>query len=117
MTIEHAIKKAIDIGWELPEREVKWIWYHPFKDAVKPVARIPNDSPFLDPSFWQSLGKAMGISDHVNPLHRVGKKITCVVCCRNEEAWKDMWHRFIDHLVAGESAEEFFAELTSPAGG
>jgi hypothetical protein len=26
--------------------------------------------------------------------------------------WKREWHRFIDHLAAGNSADEFFAELT-----
>jgi hypothetical protein len=49
---------------------------------------------FLDPSFWQSLIKA--IFD-MNKTSRTW--------------WKHEWHRFIDHLADGKSAEQFFADL------
>lgn len=47
-----------------------------------------------DPLFWQSLGKALGWEEklQLNP-------------------WKRCWHNFIDHLIGGKGAEEFFNQL------
>lgn len=92
MTIEDAIKKAIDGGWVDPKR---------------------NDVPtiylrshfFLDPAFWQSLGKAMGWDKGVFFYN------TFIDGKENNEGWRVYWHRFIDHLAEGESPEEFFEEL------
>ncbi|HVB33734.1 MAG TPA: hypothetical protein VNJ52_05090 [Patescibacteria group bacterium] len=83
MTIEQAIKKAIEGGWK-----DKW--------DLDPENRHGSDV-FLDPSFWQSLGKALGWGEN-DTAHR------------NE--WISRWHDFIDHLAEGKSAESFFETLT-----
>ena len=51
---------------------------------------------FLDPLFWQSLGKAMGW-EYVGPYQKT--------------PWETEWHCFLDFLAEGKTAEEFFAEL------
>ena len=53
---------------------------------------------FLDPSFWQALGKAWGWEkdDHHYYSH------SC------NTAWEFKWHCFIDHLAEGKDAESFF---------
>lgn len=68
---------------------------------------------FLDPEWWQSLGKALGRCDvnDINPLHKIENKVICVVCKRKDEWWRETWHRFIDHLSEDKDPEEFFKEL------
>ena len=97
MTIDEALKKA-------DENSMRIFW---------------NDSrDFLDPSFWQSLGKAMGWK----PVHETcGSEMSllhgdshCVVCREDTseyQAWLYHWHRFIDHLAEGKSAESFFEKM------
>ena len=60
---------------------------------------------FLDPLFWQSLGKVM---------RWIGYKRSGIVGeieYHNMEVWKAEWHRFIDHIADGGSAESFFENL------
>ena len=54
---------------------------------------------FLDPLFWQSLGKALGWE-----LFREGDD-------EFGTDWETEWHRFIDHLIDGKEPEEFFKEI------
>lgn len=63
---------------------------------------------FLDPSFWQALGKARGWNHQITfyntfPLRGDSKE--------NNDPWRLYWHRFIDHLADGKDAELFFASL------
>jgi len=96
MEIEQAIEKA---------------GYHP--------SRIKNpEQVFLDPLFWQSLGKAMGWSDGGEYCRgsRVCKKGVTELhkpCVWEvvEPRWKGEWHRFIDHLAEGKTAEDYFKNL------
>lgn len=110
MTIQEAIEKAIEGGWK-----------HPFTGL--PAFRAPTEEwlkenwrkyahIFLDPLFWQSLGKAMGwgwrcsyCNGHFDKEkgHNDGGKLY-------PEANKK-WHRFIDHLAEGKDAESFFETL------
>jgi hypothetical protein len=92
MTIEQAFLKARDAG---------------FIDTVP----MPNNMAkiFLDPSFWQCLGKAMDW----------GTGFICYKCglslCKEHgpymQPFLSHWHQFIDHLAAGKSAEDFFTSL------
>jgi hypothetical protein len=92
MTIEEAIKKA----------------YPSIKSVESP--EWPYQRFLLSPDFWQSLGKALGWKDGV----------VCAYCgftsCRHSakfvEKWHFKWHRFIDHLAEGKTAEEFFETLS-----
>jgi hypothetical protein len=60
-------------------------------------------STFLDPLFWQCLGKSLGwvsIGTADIPQTVVGHQ------------WLGHWHSFIDHLAKGKDPEEFFTNLT-----
>ena len=139
MTIEQAIQRALASGWEQKS-------HRPERD----------DSFFLDPSFWQSLGKALGWAKQEYPtirrcaLSREGmewlksawslkKKTTGRIVGESRDRqnwwvqwdgdkgkqsyhksfiylfpdgdWKEKWHRFIDHLADGGTAETFFETL------
>ncbi len=138
MTIEQAIKKAIEAGMILHSDQEFASHYN--------VANI-----LLDPAFWQSLGKAMGWND--STLRQCGLTPEGVSQFRNTRLppnvngqivgesrdgkcwsvrwegkkyasayhkdfikelsgdWRQYWHRFIDHLAAGKSVETFFETL------
>jgi hypothetical protein len=112
MTIKETIQKAVEGG------------YHPYfigqyryefvKDGIyvadgEPSVNLyPYEKVLIDSLFWQSLGKALGW------------KQSCVNGCippdsdycgqpNHRYEWQEQWHRFIDYLVEGKSAEEFFA--------
>lgn len=52
---------------------------------------------FLDPTFWQALGKARGWRKDWPT--------------EGSPDWLFHWHRFIDHLAEGKDAESFFESL------
>lgn len=86
--MEQAIKKAIEGGYP---------W----------AGVIENGKEFncyyktqLDPLFWQSLGKALELDGS-----------TYVWQKDDEVKWLTLWHKFIDHLVEGKSADKFFTNL------
>lgn len=82
MTIEQAIENAVEGGWGASEC------------MVVGKFGFNYDRAFLDPSFWQSLGKALGWDDE-SGLRR----------------WKYEWHDFISHLADGGTPETYFKEL------
>lgn len=94
--IENCIREAVEKGG-----------YEPNVDLLWPLA---ENKVLLDPSFWQALGKAKGwldwiTEDHVYTTGESGQgRFTCPIC---------VWHRFIDKLASGGTAEEFFRELQS----
>lgn len=83
--METPIKKAIKEGYE-----------------YKRIGDMYVD-PYLDPLFWQALGKACGwrMEDPFNRENTGDRK----------EAWLHYWHRFIDALSEGRTADDFFKEL------
>lgn len=83
--IEKAIKEAAKGGYD-----PNW--------NLKNVGEFPElkNRAFLDPQFWQCLGKARG--------WRVGQDSDEQVA----DEWWYVWHRFIDHLASGCDAESFF---------
>jgi len=62
---------------------------------------------FLDPLFWQCLGKALGwkVGNDVDYLYNAKEPIRIEHGVMDE--WLYLWHRFIDHLAEGKSVEEF----------
>ena len=169
MTIEQVIKKAIEGGynfsgeWHLKgvSENGKLAWGTAFggDDASAEDVQeweLPTDTIFLDPSFWQSLGKALGWKNQDYPtirrcaLSREGvewlknqwslrNKTTGRIVGESRDKqnwwvqwdgdkakssyhksfiylfpdgdWNDKWHRFIDHLADGKTAEDFFESL------
>lgn len=93
MTIEDAIQKAIEGGYDVPRLRA-----NPEAEQEGVVlliqAHVREHQPFLDAAFWQSLGKALGWD------------------VRAQKDYLYEWHRLIDHLAEGGSAESFFETLT-----
>lgn len=128
MTIEQAIEKAVEGG------------YHRGQIGTSPIVEINCDFAitetkgernhyglawvWLDPLFWQSLGKAMGwpedttYCDHCGEADIADEYIThdeehsdCSNILTFPKYWRYQWHRFIDHLAEGKDAESFFESL------
>ena len=121
MTIQQAIEKAIEGGYDVQFSEAAGLPTVYVKDGYQvDVAVI-----LLDPLFWQSLGKAMGwencercekpFEKHQGYLCVIqlkeGQVTTADVKTFRDQNWKVQWHRFIDHLADGGSAESFFENL------
>lgn len=105
MKVEEAIKKAISGGMDQ-----KYAHY---------ANSLHQCETLLDPSFWQSLGKALGwkgfrksAGDATWGLYDLGK---------SEEGdfiddhwipeWQYRWHCFIDFLAEDGTAETFFKKI------
>lgn len=79
---------------------------HVMRDEVEPII-------FLDPLFWQALGRGLGwveVSEketRQNAITGEEEEINVV----NGYTWQYQWHRFIDHLIEGKTAEDFFNDL------
>lgn len=115
--IEQAIKEAVKKGGFKPFDDEKvrtctventsWVI---FTTKVNIRRRIIAEI-FLDPFFWQALGKAR--------VWKVRKHRGCggnaiypeyPDCCGQGD-FKEYWHRFIEHLAEEKDAESFFATL------
>jgi len=135
--MEQAIKKAIEGGWSVQQsyytRQVAFTKlksvneYHTVveldfttqvEDEIGRLKDVPvtetyqTPKIFLDPLFWQCLGKALGWSDL--PFWRYGE--TCKKCGENLGGiryvqWQYIWHSFIDHLAEGGNIDGFFKNL------
>ena len=63
----------------------------------------------LDPLFWQALGKAMGWGMWKSP--EINASVIEEDYWEGKTLWFYHWHRFIDHLASGGSADDFFKDL------
>src|SRR5689334_13906234 len=111
--IEQAIRDAIKGDWresmEIDKVEIQMLPEKGNPDMrVAPVVVLHHADQrwmlslaevFIDPAFWQALGKARGweLEDRA---WRCG-----------EDRYRHYWHRFIDHLAEGKDAESFFRDL------
>ena len=100
MTIQQAIKKAIEGGWNHKDE-----WFPEYE----------SDSFLLLPSFWRALGKAMGWNREYILNWREYKKAINQFEPDNLKTdiseWLYHWHRLIDHLAEGKDIESFFETL------
>jgi hypothetical protein len=111
MTIQQAIEKAVYGGY-FPSY-IRKVGKEKTEDILRNI-RLADT--FLDPLFWQSLGKAMGwgTARLVEPdiLWLTDKEIRPdflpEIVLDEREEWKEQWHRLIDHLAEGKNAESFF---------
>lgn len=103
--LQQAIQKAIEGGYELKQNNS---FFSDPKDLSK--IGIYTHIVVLDPLFWQSLGKSLGWDKLVKVIDgkewNVGK-----YGLLPEFVWKGEWHRFIDHLAEGKTAESYFNDL------
>ena len=73
---------------------------------------IPTEETFLDPRFWQALGRALGWSEACD---------LAIICVHGEKEcrqchgyyWMYQWHCFIQAIAEGNTPETFFAHLPS----
>ncbi len=93
MTIEQAIKRAKDAGYDV--RTIILDLDPSIRDFRYDTNRI-----LLDPAFWESLGKAMEWG--IEPSGSIWQ---------GQPKWRIRWHRFIDHLAEGGTPETFFKDL------
>lgn len=99
MTINETIQKAIEGGYKPPKAgdfRYKLRMGYSLEAIEWLFPKI-----FLDPLFWQALGKAMGWMESGSLLEKQ----------TGQKPWLHHWHSFIDALAEGKTAEEFFKNL------
>lgn len=107
--MKEAIQKAIDGGWK-PKYEPEVVEILG-KDEELFEWEVDHTNIFLDPLFWQALGKSLG---WFHPDGRsVAKYINNDPKHTEYDMWLWYWHRFIDWIAEGKSPDEFFASLIS----
>lgn len=95
--IEIAIKKSIEGGYMpngMSQAGSISYKYKCISNWYDGVGRI--NAVFMEALFWQCLGKTMGWQDGLSGI---------------KPDWYCFWHRFIDALAEGKSADSFFEEL------
>jgi len=118
MTIQQAIQKAIEGGWKPKGQNFS---NGALSYRTQAIAKVKyKERFFLDPLFWQSLGKAIGWidKDYPNGSMKCNIKVDGVVKCEDRywgyAGYKnpvEEWHRFIDHLSEGKSIESYFETI------
>jgi hypothetical protein len=111
MTIQEAMKKAVEGGYHLngsdgmdtdeagANRECS-AWTRNETDSTW-VAGVKE--ALLDPHFWRALGLALGWHAGVETKYLI-----------YHQWWRQPWYRFIDHLADGYTPEAFFARVPCP---
>ena len=97
--IEQAITDALAHGYkpsleQIPEAAE----FSPLQIAVAMKSDV-----FLEPAFWQALGRARKWTTDED-----GKYWKGTIADWKANYWKTHWHDFIDYLAAGKNAENFF---------
>ena len=118
MTIQEALHKATEGGYHIKGSDGMETDYGGANSEYSVWTRKDNDSSFiipveetfLDPVFWQALGKALGWDQTVLTVHEVENGRPTIVT-RAGQHWLYHWHRFLDFLAEGKTSEEFFATL------
>jgi hypothetical protein len=93
MTIQEAIEKAIEGGYP--------------KEWVEDLSLHVQAQYFLETTFWEALVRALGVEgdfEYIQLSRDMPRKI-------RQPMWLYYWHRFNNHLVAGNMPESFFANL------
>ena len=111
--MKEAIEKAIERGWKISVIEPEYYTVNGFaiitgvKKGEETVQKNfwPMHRVLLDPLFWQALGEAM-MWNGDGPLGT-----TFEIGNNRGPAWRNAWHRFIDHLAEGKDVDSFFNEL------
>jgi hypothetical protein len=93
MTIQEAIKKAIEGGYPT--------------QRIDDLALHVQAQYFLESTFWEALVRALGVEGDCEYIHMDrGEPRTL-----RQPLWFYYSHRFHSHLVAGNTPASFFARL------
>jgi len=120
MTIAETLKKATEGGYHINGSDGMATSYEGATNDYSAWTRkdnlstflVPTEETFLDPQFWQALGRTLGWSEVCD----------LAISCRHGEEecqscrgsyWMYQWHCFIQALADGKTPEAFFARLTS----
>ena len=121
MTIQEACDKAVAEGYHSKSLHGMDTYYSGANRECSVWTRtdnhssfvVPMEGTFLDPLFWQALGRALRWDQARRSVHAVEHGRPTRVT-RAGHQWLAHWHRFIDALAEGHTAEAFFARLASP---
>jgi hypothetical protein len=121
MTIAEALKKATEGGYHIHGNDGTETSYEGANSEFSAWTRKDNASTFmvaveetfLDPRFWQALGRALGWHESCD---------LSISCVRGEEEcqrcrgyyWMYQWHCFIQEIANGKTPKAFFARFASP---
>ena len=124
MTIKNILKKAVEGGWVphllLKEKDkfeyVEWVSddgmsaaFYIWQSGKYPWTGVMRCAEiFCDPSFWQSLGKALGWDKNDELTQSLLKKAGGNEMSVGQYVWCRKWHLFIDHIASGRSPATFF---------
>lgn len=111
---EQAIQKAIEGGWKPKHSGFKncinivevletFKVFYPDIESIKQSGH--SHEYFLNPLFWQSMGKSLGWKNRHTFYNNFLSGKEC------DDPWRLEMHRFIDHLASGEDVESFFKEI------
>lgn len=108
MTIQTAIERAIEGGWN-NSRPVFGLLGEGFfdvwaADGSDHIVRYTFNDILLDPDFWQAVGKVEGWRSEC-VLHGAIAHFDCQV------EWLYNWHRMIDAFASGKTVEEYLERL------
>src|SRR5207244_5609552 len=120
MTVQEALNKATEGGYHISGSDGMDTDYEGATNDYSAWTRkdnassflVPTEETFLDPQFWQALGRALGWSEVCDlaligvPGEEEGQH------CRGSY-WMYQWHCFIQALADGNTPEAFFAHLIS----
>lgn len=115
MTIEQTIQKAQEGGY-LPEHYLN-LYPGGFVEVRAREDETPNmpdrslPDIFIDPAFWQALGKGLGVIGYKRSGYTEMAEHTGKIEYHGLETWKALWHDFISALADGQSTEQFFNQF------
>jgi len=120
MTVQEAMNKAVEGGYHIYGSDGMDTYYEGANSEYSVWTRRDNESSFivltektfLDPQFWQALGRALGWSEQCD---------LAITCVHGEEEcqrcrgyyWMYQWHCFIQAIADGNTLEVFFTRLPS----
>jgi len=120
MTIQEAMIKAVAGGYHIHGSDGMDTDYAGATNDYSAWTRkdnassflVPMEETFLDPQFWQALGRTLGWSAGCDLV------ITCVQGVEEYQRgrgyyWMYQWHCFIQAIADGHTPEAFFAPLTA----
>ena len=105
MSINEAIKKAIEGGWFPKATRLQFVF-----EERGHVEVFEDYHIFLDPLFWQALGKSLGWSEENEYKCRRSPAYNWQTIRRS--GWHAKWIELIDHLAEGKDAESWFGEIS-----
>jgi hypothetical protein len=103
MTIQEAIEKAREGGWEPNHWDENGETFYLQTSHGHEQIKLNIYRLLLSPLFLKFLGKAMGWG--------VVKPCRCKNHCLDCSEFVYFWHRLIDHLAEGGTVESFFEKL------